>query len=68
MTDKLLSRFTDIIANDGNGDFSEMSKCSYGSWICRDELKAKLEKALADAPPDGTSDALRDVLSWLGDD
>ena len=68
MTDKLLPRYTDGISNYGNGDFAEMRECSYGSYIHRDELKAKLEKALADAPPDGTSDALRDVLSWLGDD
>lgn len=68
MTDKLLSRYTDIITNDGNGDYSDMNKCNYGSWICRDELIGKLEKALADAAHDGSSDALREVLSWLGND
>jgi hypothetical protein len=68
MTDKLLPRYTDNIANDGNGDFSEMQKCSYGSYICRDELKAKLEKAIADSCHDGDTGAYMTVLEWLGDD
>jgi hypothetical protein len=47
--------------------FATMDMDKDGSYIHADELRERLVKALADAPPDGTSDALRDVLSWLGD-
>lgn len=63
-----LTRYDCGIVNWGLGDYSDMIEGSDGSYINRDQLKEKLEKALADAAPDGSSDALREVLSWLGED
>lgn len=67
MTKKLI-RYECGTVNWGLGDYPDMLERSEGSFICRSELKERLEKALADAPPDGSSDALRDVLAWLGSD
>lgn len=62
-----IKRYTEVIANDGADDYAEMRQCSYGSYASVEELREKLEKALADAPPDGSSDAYRTVLTWLGE-
>jgi hypothetical protein len=67
MTDKLLTRHSAVTMYDAPEPFATMDTDKDGSYIHADELRERLVKALADAPPDGTSDALRDVLSWLGD-
>jgi len=62
-----IKRYTEVISNYGAGDYADMSECAYGSYASVEELREKLEKALADAPPDGSSDAYRTVLAWLGE-
>lgn len=62
-----ITRYRCDLCNDGGiDDYADMFPCTYGSYASVDELRLRLEKALADAPPDGSSDAFRTVLEWLG--
>ncbi len=63
----LITRYRCDLCNDGGiDDYADMIPCTYGSYVSVDELRLRLEKALADAPPDGSTDAFRTVLEWLG--
>jgi hypothetical protein len=49
--------------------FATMQLCKDGSYIDRDELKERLQKALTSASPvSAQADAFREVIAWLGED
>jgi len=61
-----IKRYTECIGNDGGFDYADMRECCYGSYASVDELRAKLEKAVADSCHDGDTGAYLTVLEWLG--
>lgn len=68
--DKPLTRFNVVTQSDadedGSYEYGTTAADPDGNYLSVDALRERLEKALADAPPDGSSDAYRTVLGWLG--
>jgi hypothetical protein len=66
MSDRI-TRYRCDLSNDGGiDDYADMIPCDYGSYASVDELRLRLEKAIADSCHDGDTDAFKTVLEWLG--
>jgi hypothetical protein len=64
-----LPRFNPETEYDAPEPYAVMGESSYGSYIHRDQLKDRLQKALTSASPfSAQADAFREVIAWLGED
>ena len=65
MSNDKLPRYTYTLCDDGNGEYADMVKCQYGSYMSILDLEDRLKEMLKDACDPGEKDAINKMLDLL---